>query len=63
MANKVWQQISYNQSADVEKEDPYTLEGRLLKALDEIQRLKIQLGEATVMILNLERKLTEIKAR
>lgn len=62
MANKVWQQISYNQSASFDKEASATVETRLLKALDEIQKLKIQLGEATVIILNLEKKLTELKA-
>ena len=57
MSNKEWDLISYNQSAKPEEAD------KLLWLMDENQKLKTQLGEATMMILNLEKKLTELKAR
>ena len=65
MSNKEWDLISYNQTAQTEKmpADQSELASAFLKLLDENHKLKIRLGEATLRIIEQERKIIELKSR
>mgnify|MGYP006278956913 FL=1 len=62
MSNKEWDLISYNQSAEM-LADQSELASAFLKLLDENPKLKISLGEATLRIIEQERKIIELKSR
>ena len=62
MSNKEWDLISYNQSAEMPA-DQSELASAFLKLLDENHKLKIRLGEATLRIIEQERKIIELKSR
>ena len=62
MSNKEWDLISYNQSAEMPA-DQSNLAAAFLKLLDENHKLKVSLGEATLRIIEQERKIIELKSR
>ena len=62
MSNKEWDLISYNQSAEIPA-DQNELASAFLKLLAENHKLKVSLGEATLRIIEQERKLIECNAR